>query len=196
MAIPKPAPPAPVARAAKPASPPASVAEDLFDEELADATKTCPSCKTKVKHDVVLCVQCGYNFRERKKQATEVAASPAPASGLRCSRCGSHDARKVNDNEFEAFKDRKETAVAIGRPLICNACGHMWEPLATLKNYFASYFRGAALFLAGAAVVGITCFVAWMVFAGSMMDADGETSVRFSPRRMATLLRANYGPSE
>ena len=82
------------------------------------------------------------------------------------------------------------TAVAIGRPLICNDCGHMWEPPASLTNYFASYGKSAAIFLAGVLVTIITCAVVWSIF--TRVDSDGEVALRFSMRRMIAILRGNY----
>ena len=130
------------AKHAAPAKSAAPVAASFLDDELASAAKTCPSCKTKVKFDTVLCVKCGYNFRERKKVESHVPAAAQLAPGMKCTKCGSQDTRKVNDNELEAYKDRKETAVAIGRPLICNKCGHMFEPPASLGNYFVELCAG------------------------------------------------------
>src|SRR4029078_3609796 len=91
-AVPKVAPPKPFA-AAKPA---AHVAASFLDDELASADKTCPSCKSKVKFNTVLCIKCGYNFRERKKVESQVAATASPGTGLKCTKCGSQDTRKVN----------------------------------------------------------------------------------------------------
>jgi hypothetical protein len=182
-------PVAPVAHPVKAVSKPTAIDEDLFDAEMADATKICPSCKAKVKHDVVLCIQCGYNFRERKKieaAVTAAAAPAAPAKGMRCSQCGSRDARRVNDSELEAYRERKETAVTVGRPLICNECGHMWEGAASFGNYIASYLKSVVLFIVGVAIVGVTCAVAYALFADRFTGDDA------SLRGMRGAIRANY----
>ena len=82
--------------------------------------------------------------------------------------------------------------MTIGRPLICNACGHMWEPPATLANYAASYVRGVAFFAAGAAVVIITCFLAWKAM-GRAVGVDGDSEVvSVSAGGMVRALRRNY----
>jgi hypothetical protein len=183
-------PAVPKAAPAKPAAPSKSAAPvtaSFLDDELASAEKTCPSCKTKVKFDTVLCIKCGYNFRERKKVESHVATAAPASAGMKCTKCGSQDTRKVNDNELEAYKDRKETAVAIGRPLICNKCGHMFEPPASLGNYLSSYLRGTAIFVAGAVVVAVACFIAWKSVGGALMDEDGASS-----RRLVRAVRANY----
>lgn len=164
--------------------------EDLFDQELASATKACPSCKSVVKLDTVLCVKCGYNFRERKKVETEVAAVGSPAAGMRCSNCSSTNARVVNDGEWEAYRERKETAVTVGRPMICKDCGHTWEPPAAWGSYIKGYGRGAVLFVAGVIVTIVTLYIVWIVFAGRMLDE--ESSLRFSPLRAARLLKSSY----
>jgi hypothetical protein len=183
--------PAPRVAAAVPAAGRSSAADDeLFDEEMASATKSCPSCKSVVKLDTVLCVKCGYNFRERKKVETEVAAVAAPAPGMRCSNCNSTNARSVNDGEWEAYRDRKETAVTVGRPLICKDCGNMWEPPASFASYIKGYGRGVVLFVAGVIVTMVTLYVVWIVFAGRMLNEDGD--MRFSPFRAARLLKSSY----
>jgi hypothetical protein len=202
IAIPKPG----AAKAAVPAKPassskrsvaaapaaPAKATESFLDEELADATKTCPSCKAKVKFDAVLCVGCGYNFRERRKEVGHVTESEAKPSGSKCKKCGSPNTRKVSDNEFEAYTDRKETKVTIGRPLICNSCGHMWEPPASLANYVTSYARSVAFFVAGTAIVVAVCFAMWSVTAAAIPGEDEAGVVHVSGGRMARALRMNY----
>jgi hypothetical protein len=183
-----PRPKAKVAAVAAAATGPAPVDEELFDEELASATKACPSCHAVVPLSTVLCVKCGYNFRERKKVESEVAAAAAPAPGMRCSKCGSTNARSVNDGEWEAYRDRKETAVTVGRPLICKDCGNMWEPPASFASFIKGYGRGAVLFVAGVIVTMVTLYVVWIVFSGSLYGED----VKFSARRAARLLRSSY----
>jgi hypothetical protein len=139
----------------------------------------------------VLCIKCGYNFRERKKVESAVTSSTA-SEGPKCDKCGSSDTRKTSDGELEMFRDRKETAVTIGRPMICNKCGHMFEPPGSFFNYLSSYGRGIVLFAAGAVVVAGVCFVAWNIAAATMHVDDEGGSVGMSPRHMARTIRTSY----
>ncbi len=189
-----PAKPATSSKRSVPAGPavPAKATASFLDEELADATKTCPSCKAKVKFDAVLCVSCGYNFRERRQEAGHVSTEGPAAGGVKCKKCGSEKTRKVNNSELEAYTDRKETKVTIGRPLICGSCGHMWEPPASIGNYLASYARSVVFFVAGIAIVAAVCFAMWEVTAAAVPGEDEAGVVHVSGGRISRALRMNY----
>ncbi|MHB8899811.1 MAG: hypothetical protein ACYC6Y_13780 [Thermoguttaceae bacterium] len=60
--------------AAQAAAQPASSLADLFDDEMpvhhaayGEAETRCPNCNLPVKPETILCVDCGYDFRKRKK---------------------------------------------------------------------------------------------------------------------------------
>ena len=63
----------PAAQAASQAAPANSLA-DLFDDDMpvhhaayGEAESRCPNCNIPVKPDVILCIECGYDFRKGRK---------------------------------------------------------------------------------------------------------------------------------